>query len=68
MGMVIILIMAVQMILLTKSSVQVSNAEQYGLLAHQIIGEGSFDKTCGLNAVLLSLFKQERWHMSLGWT
>ena len=43
----IILIMAVQMIPVTESSVQVSNAEQYGCLAHQI---NNFDKASGLNA------------------
>ena len=53
----IILIMAVQMILVTESSVQVSNAERYGSLPLPIDVVGSFDKACGLNAVLLRLFK-----------
>ena len=55
----IILIMAVQMILAAESNAQVSNAEHYGYLPLPIASAGSFDKACGLNAVLISLFKQE---------
>ena len=64
----IILIMAVQMIPVTESSVQVSNAEQYGYLPLPIDVAGSFEKACALSAFLFRLMKQERWHMSLGWT
>jgi hypothetical protein len=51
--------MAVQMILAAESNDQVSNAEQYGSLPPPIDVAGSFDKACGLNAVLLRLFTQE---------
>ncbi|MGE4582999.1 MAG: hypothetical protein AAEC03_11705 [Synechococcus sp.] len=51
-GMGIILIMPLQMIPVTESSVQVSNAEQYGCLAHQI---NNFDKASGLNATLAAI-------------
>ena len=55
----IILSMAVQMILVAESNGQVSNAEQYGSFPLPIDAAGSFDKACSLNAVLLSLCKQE---------
>ena len=58
----IILIMAVQMIPVTESTVQVSNAEQYGSWPLPIDVAGSFDNACGLHAVLLRLFEQEHWH------
>ena len=47
------------MILAAESNGQVSNAEQYGCLPLPIDVAGSFDKACGLNAVLLRLFEQE---------
>ena len=61
-GMGIILIMAAQTMLVTESSVQVSNAKQCGSLPLPIDVAGIFDKACGLNAVLLRLFEQEQWH------
>ena len=64
----IILIMPVQTIPVAESSAQASNVEQYGYSPLPVDVAGSFDKACGLNAVLLSLFKQELLHMSLGWT
>ena len=51
-GMGIILIVPLQMIPVTESSVQVSNAEQCGGLAHQI---NNFDKASGLNATLAAI-------------